>query len=102
MDLEKGSRPSRRQFLARASLAGLSLPALGALLAGCEGDRGETGLAGEPGGEQPGARPTSALVPFTRYDPALPPLEPGEERRFDIVARVETVMMDYGVALLGG
>lgn len=74
---------TRREFLARASLLGLGAPALGSVLTSCvrrqEGEEAATSSA------------ASAVVPFQRYDPTLPPVGPGREHEFHFVARDEVV-----------
>jgi nitrite reductase (NO-forming) len=95
---------TRRDFLARTSLLGFGIPALGAVFAGCEGEKGGEGERGKEGGEEteakePGGAPPTAVVPFQRYDPALPPLQPGRPREVRLVARNETVAISGDTAM---
>lgn len=92
---------SRRDFLARASLLGLGVPALGNILAGCagEGKEEERHEAGERQGEGGGGTPTTEVVPFQRHDPTLPPVGPGREHDFQFVARDATVAISNDAAM---
>jgi nitrite reductase (NO-forming) len=94
---------TRRDFLARASLLGLGVPALGTVLAGCEGEGGEGGARGEGGEREATAEErvaaTTAVVPLQRYDPVLPPVGPGREHEFHFVVRDATVAISTDAAM---
>jgi peptide/nickel transport system substrate-binding protein len=76
IDEVRAGRMSRRQLIARASVAGLSLPAVSALLAACGGGSA-AGTAGSSAGRpRRGGRarigvqvPTGDVDPVTMYDP---------------------------------
>jgi nitrite reductase (NO-forming) len=90
---------TRRDFLTRASLLGLGVPALGSILAGCGGEGEEHEEGEEHGGEAHQAARTTAVVPFQRYDPALPVVGPGRGHEFNFVARDATVAISSDAAL---
>lgn len=94
------SATTRRDFLARASLLGLGVPVFGAVMTGCRGEGGEEHEEGaRPEAREAGGGATTEVVPFQRYDPALPPVGPGREHEFHIVARDATVAISTDAAM---
>ncbi len=91
---------TRRSFLARASLLGLGIPAFGTALAGCGGDEAEHAAEERPGAARArqGATAT-AVIPFQRYDPVLPPLGPGRSREIRLEARDATLAISSDAAM---
>lgn len=92
---EPGAVANRRTFLQRAAGAGLALPLLG----GTSGNAVAQMGAGHD--EHDDSTPVpSAPVPFTVYDPVLPPVEPGP-KEFTVVAIDTTLYVAEDVAYAG-
>jgi peptide/nickel transport system substrate-binding protein len=76
IDEVRAGRMSRRQLIARASVAGLSLPSIAALLSACGGSSSATSAPGGGGRPRRGGSarfgvqvPTGDVDPVTMYDP---------------------------------
>jgi nitrite reductase (NO-forming) len=87
---------SRRTFLARASVAGLAIPAAGALLSAC-GTNARTMAMSSAAASSPAA--TVAEPPFKLYDPALPPAGLETTKQITMSVRDVTIGIADGVAM---
>jgi nitrite reductase (NO-forming) len=87
---------SRRTFLARASVAGLAIPAAGALLSAC-GSAHST--PNSMGAATASAAATVAPPPFKLYDPSLPPAGSEKTKQFSMSVRDVTIGIADGVAM---
>ena len=102
------NRTSRRSFLTRASVAGLSIPAAGTILAACGGtdpavrDQPFTSNAAAAAATQVPTQVATATVeapPFKLYDPALPPVGPETTKQITLTTKDVTISIDDGVAM---
>lgn len=91
---------SRRSFLTRASLAGLSIPAAGAILAACGGSKSPGATSTMAAAAASTATSAAVAVPpFKLYDPALPPVGAETTKKFTLSAQDVTISIADGVAM---
>ena len=101
---EMMSRPtSRRSLLARASVAGLAIPAAGSILGACNSYSSQTPVpnvakaAAATTATTP--EPTVEAPPFKLYDPALPPVGSETTKQIKMVTKDVTISIADGVAM---
>ncbi len=91
---------SRRSFLARASVAGLAIPAAGTILAACGGGSDKSvNSANAAAAASTTAVATVAAPPFKLYDPALPPAGTETTKQINLSVQDLTISIADGVAM---
>ncbi len=101
---------SRRALLARASVAGLAIPAAGSILGACNSSKGDVAAnLAAAATVAPTAAPvvtpvatpvaTIAAPPFTLYDPVLPPAGTETTKQITLTSKDVTISVADGVAM---